>query len=104
MALGWVSLFYYLSFPLCFSLSSLRTRTRSKETETGRTDHRLEGFFVSGCCFRFFAVRQGYDALFYYILDACSCRFWDDREVGLLAVRRWISGIFMYLQTRDVLL
>jgi hypothetical protein len=36
--------FSFLSFPLCFSLLSSRTRTRPKETETGRNDHRLEEF------------------------------------------------------------
>jgi hypothetical protein len=39
--------FFSPSCPLCFSLLSSRTKTRPKETETGRIDHRLEALVSS---------------------------------------------------------
>jgi hypothetical protein len=62
---------------------------RKRQKQEGlTTDWRL---FRFGMFFRFFAVRQSY-ALFYYILDACICRFGTIE--GWLGRRRWISGIF----------
>ena len=59
---------FLLFFSLCLSLLSLWTRTRPKETETGRIDHRLEGF-----CFGKVSFLRGSTKLcfvVYYILDA----------------------------------